>query len=96
MVNEFALKQVLSNEQPEEVPDDEGQNDGKDGADSEEENEDDDMEMEISDNVDTTEPNCSPTSSGPRAEEGEPFEEIDGVDEEYEDEGSTTAEEEDE
>ena len=91
MVNEFALKQVLSNEQPEEVPDDEGQNDDKDGADSEDEN-GDDMEIEISDSADITEPNCSATSDDPGAEEGEPLRELNGVDEEYEDDDSTTAE----
>ena len=95
MVNEFALKQVLSNEQPEEVPDDEGQNDDKDGADSEYEN-GDDMEMEISDSADITEPNCSATCSDPGADEGEPLVQLVGADEEYESDDSTTAEQEDE
>ena len=95
MVNEFALKQVLSNEQPEEVPDDEGQNDDKDGAESEYEN-GDDIEMEISDSADITEANCSATCGDRGADVGEPLGELNGVDEEYEGDDSTTTEEEDE
>ena len=85
----------MSNEQPEEVPDDEGQNDDKDGADSEYEN-GDDMEMEISDSADITEPNCSATCGDTRADEDEPLRHFNGDDEEYECDDSTTSEEEDE
>ena len=38
-MNDFAMKQVLSNEQPEEVPDEEGDNDSDDPCDSEEHDE---------------------------------------------------------